>query len=41
MTVGDSVGFAIMTTSTQTLYGLLKVGIVSAPNYAIINTVDS
>ena len=40
MTVGDSVGFAIMTTNTQTIYGLLKADIVSGSNYAIINTVD-
>ncbi|MDC0204246.1 fibronectin type III domain-containing protein [Flavobacteriales bacterium] len=41
MAVGDSIGFAIMTTNTQTIYGLLKVGILSGPNYAIINTMDS
>ena len=39
--MGDSVGYAIMNTSTQTISTTLKVGIVAGPNYAIINSYDS
>jgi len=38
---GDSVGFAIMTTSTQNITARLKAGIVAGQNYAIINSYDS
>ena len=38
---GDSVGFAIMTTSTQNITATLKAGIVAGQNYAIINSYDS
>lgn len=41
MATGDSVGFTIMTTNTQIIYGVLNVGIISNPNYASINAVDS
>jgi len=39
--MGDSVGYAIMNTSTQTISTTLRVGIVAGPNYAIINSYDS
>lgn len=38
---GDSVGFAIMTTSTQNITATLTAGIVAGQNYAIINSYDS
>jgi hypothetical protein len=38
---GDSVGFAIVITATQSIYGVLKVGIIGGQNYAIINSYDS
>ena len=40
-TAGDSIGFAILNTSTQTIVSTLRVGIVLNPNYAIINSFDS
>ncbi|HIG31945.1 MAG TPA: hypothetical protein EYQ09_00670 [Flavobacteriales bacterium] len=39
--MGDSVGYAIMNTSTQTILSTLKVGIIAGQNYAIINSYDS
>jgi len=41
LSMGDSVGYAIMTTASQTIEGTLKVGIIAGQNYAIINTYDS
>lgn len=41
VSMGDSVGFAIMNTSTQTIEATLKVGIIAGQNYAIINSYDS
>ena len=38
---GDSVGFAIMTTSTQSITATLNAGIIAGQNYAIINSYDS
>jgi len=38
---GDSIGYAILNTSTQTIVSTLRVGIVLNPNYAIINSFDS
>jgi len=40
LSMGDSVGFAIMNTSTQTIDATLKVGIIAGQNYAIINSYD-
>jgi hypothetical protein len=37
---GDSVGYATITTATQTIYAVLKVGIITEQNYAIINLDD-
>jgi hypothetical protein len=39
--MGDSVGYAIMNTSTQTISTTLRVGIIAGQNYAIINSYDS
>ena len=39
--MGDSVGYAIMNTSTQIISATLKAGIIAGQNYAIINSYDS
>ena len=39
--MGDSVGYAIMNTSTQTISTTLRVGWVPGQNYATINSYDS
>ena len=39
--MGDSVGYAIMNTSTQTILSTLRVGVIAGQNYAIINSYDS
>ena len=39
--VGDSIGFAILNTSTQTIISTLRMGIILNPNYATINSFDS
>ena len=41
LSMGDSVGYAIMNTSTQTISATLKAGIIAGLNYAIINSYDS
>ena len=41
MSMGDSVGYAIMNTSTQIIQATLRVGIIAGQNYAIINSYDS
>ena len=41
LSMGDSVGYAIMNTSTQTISATLKAGIIAGQNYAIINSYDS
>ena len=41
LSMGDSVGYAIMNTSTQIIQATLKVGIIAGQNYAIINSYDS
>jgi len=38
---GDSVGYANMTTATQSISSVLKAGIIVGQNYAIINSYDS
>ena len=38
---GDSVGYANMTTATQSISSVLKAGIIAGQNYAIINSFDS
>ena len=38
---GDSVGYASINTSTQTIQTTLKIGIILSQNYAIINSIDS
>ena len=38
---GDSVGHAIMTTSSQAINAVLEAGIILGQNYAIINSYDS
>ena len=39
--IGDSVGYASMTTATQTINSVLRIGIILNQNYAIINSYDS
>lgn len=39
--MGDSVGYVIMTTTTQTIEASLRVGVIAGPNYAIINSYSS
>ena len=41
LSVGDSVGYAIMTTASQNINAVLKAGIIAGQNYAIINSYDS
>ena len=41
ISIGDSVGYAIMNTSTQIISTTLKAGIITGQNYAIINSYDS
>ena len=41
LSMGDSVGNAIINTSTQTISATLKVGFIAGQNYAIINSYDS
>jgi hypothetical protein len=41
LSMGDSVGYAIMNTSTQIISATLKVGIIAGQNYAIINSYDN
>ena len=41
LSMGDSVGYAIMNTSTQTISATLKAGFIAGQNYAIINSYDS
>jgi hypothetical protein len=39
--IGDSVGYAIMNTSTQTILTTLRVGVIAGQNYATIYSYDS
>lgn len=41
LSFGDSVGYAIMNTSTQSIQTTLEAGIIAGQNYAIINSYDS
>ena len=41
LSMGDSVGYAIMNTSTQIVLLTLKAGIIAGQNYAIVNSYDS
>ena len=41
LSMGDSVGYAIMNTSTQTIATTLRAGIIAGQNYATINSYDS
>ena len=41
LSMGDSVGYAIMNTTTQTIAATLKAGLIPTQNYAIINSYDS
>jgi hypothetical protein len=41
LSTGDSLGYAIMYTSIQTISTTLKAGIIAGQNYAIINSYDS
>ena len=41
LSMGDSVGYAIINTSTQIISATLKAGIIAGQNYAIINSYDS
>jgi len=41
LNTGDSVGYAVMTTSSQSVNAVLKAGIIAGQNYALINSYDS
>tara|TARA_B110000305_G_C19446635_1_gene645266 strand:- start:36 stop:1334 length:1299 start_codon:yes stop_codon:yes gene_type:complete len=41
LSMGDSVGYATMALTTQTISTILKVGIIAGQNYALINSYDS
>ena len=41
LTMGDSVGYAIMNTTTQSISAVLRAGLIPSQNYAIINSYDS
>lgn len=41
LSIGDSVGYAIMNTSTQSIETTLRAGIIAGQNYAFINSYDS
>ena len=41
LSMGDSVGYATMTLTTQTISTTLRVGIIAGQNYALINSFDS
>ena len=41
LSMGDSVGYVIMNTSTQVISATLKAGIIAGQNYAIINSYDT
>ena len=41
LSMGDSVGYAIMNTNTQTISATLKAGIIAGQNYATINSYDT
>lgn len=41
ISTGDSVGYATMTTTSQSIYAQLKAGIIIGQNYATINSYDS
>lgn len=38
---GDTIGYASLTTATQTINTILKVFLIAGPNYAVINSYDS
>ena len=40
MTMGDSVGYATMNTSSQIILATLRIGIIAGQNYSIINSYD-
>ena len=41
ISAGDSVGYAVMLTNTQTITSILKAGLIIGPDYAIINSYDT
>tara|TARA_B100001758_G_scaffold247879_1_gene268047 strand:+ start:26688 stop:27959 length:1272 start_codon:yes stop_codon:yes gene_type:complete len=41
ISMGDSVGYAIMSTTSQNITAVLRAGIIAGQNYAIINSYDS
>ena len=41
LSTGDSIGYVIMNTSSETVTSTLKIGIIAGQNYAIINSYDS
>jgi len=41
LTMGDSIGYAIINLATQTILTTLRVGIIVGQNYALINSYDS
>ena len=41
LSIGDSIGLAILNTSSQTINSVLRVGFIAGQNYALINSYDS
>ena len=41
ISTGDSVGYAILSSSTQNVNSTLRAGLIVGINYAIINSFDS
>ena len=41
LSIGDSVGYGVLNTNTQTISATLKVGLISGQDYAIINSYDN
>ncbi len=41
LAIGDSIGYAVLNTSTQTISATLKVGVISGQDFAIINSYDN
>ena len=41
LSISDSIGFAVLHTSSQTINSVLRVGFIAGQNYALINSYDS
>jgi hypothetical protein len=41
VSTGDSVGYAVLNSTTQNVNAVLRAGLIAGPNYAIINSFDT